>query len=37
MGLCPAVVVYLITGSCDATMEHIALEDMPDPMHINIY
>ena len=28
MGLCPAVVVYLITGSHDAAIEHITLEDV---------
>ena len=33
MGLCPAVVVYLITGSRDAAIEHITLKDVPDPVY----
>ena len=36
MGLCPAVVVYPITGSRDAAMEHITLEDVPDPIYQDI-
>ena len=36
MGLCPAVVVYLITGSRDAAIEHITLEDVPDPLYQKI-
>ena len=30
MGLCLAVVVYLIPGSHDAAIEHITLKDVPD-------
>ena len=35
VGLCPAVIVYLITGSRDAAMEHITL-DVPDPIYQDI-
>ena len=32
-GLSPAVLVYLITGSRDAAVEHIIVEDVPDPVY----
>ena len=32
-GLSPAIVVYLATGSRDAAIEHITLEDVPDPVY----
>ena len=34
MGLCLAAVVHVITGSPDAAMEHITLQDLPDPDNI---
>ncbi len=32
-GLSPAILVYLITGSRDAAVEHITVEDVPDPVY----
>ena len=31
-GLSPAVIAYITSGNCDAAVEYITLEDIPDPV-----